>query len=83
MITAVEQARIDGYSMAFDETIAGVSTIAAPLRGPDGLVLATLSVTGPSNRFSRAAMRRILPDLLTTAAGVSALLGAPTADRTH
>lgn len=49
-----------GYAEAFEETIRGVHTIAAPVRISPTEV-AVLSVSGPSSRFSR--------DLMTAAAG--------------
>jgi DNA-binding IclR family transcriptional regulator len=60
---------------AYGETIAGVNTVAAGLRAADGHVAATLSVTGPSTRWDRAAIDRWAPVLLETASTVSALLG--------
>ena len=47
----------------------------AGLRGADGHVAATLSVTGPSTRWTRDAIARWVPVLLETAATVSGLLG--------
>lgn len=79
MAAEVRQARIDGYAMAFDETVASVSTLSAPVIGPAGHVVATLSVTGPTSRFTRKAMNQSLPALTASADLVSGQLGAPTA----
>lgn len=75
LIAAVRRARRDGYAAAFEETIVGVNTLAAPVRGEGGQLLATISVTGPSVRFDRTAMETILPDLLTTARQVTVEVG--------
>ena len=75
LLASVEQCREQGYATAVGETIPGVSTVAAGLRGPDGHVAATLSVTGPSTRWTRDAIGRSVPVLLETAATVSGLLG--------
>ena len=52
-----------------------MNTVAAGLRAADGHVAATLSVTGPSTRWDRAAIDRWAPTLLETASTVSGLLG--------
>lgn len=75
LLASVERCRAQGYATAYGETIPGVSTVAAGLRGADGHVAATLSVTGPSTRWTRDAIDRWVPVLLETAATVSALLG--------
>lgn len=76
LIEAVARARKDGYATAFEETIAGVNTISAPVRGQAGRVIATISVTGPSGRLTESAMTRMLPDLQWTVGAVSAAMGA-------
>ncbi len=75
LLASVERCREQGYATAVGETIPGVSTVAAGLRGPDGHVAATLSVTGPSTRWTRDAIARSVPVLLETAGAVSGLLG--------
>jgi len=75
LLASVERCRAQGYATAYGETIPGVSTVAAGLRGADGQVAATLSVTGPSTRWTRDAIDRWVPVLLETAATVSGLLG--------
>jgi DNA-binding IclR family transcriptional regulator len=75
LLAAVEEARRVGHATAFGETIAGVNTVAAPLRGADGRVVATLSITGPASRLDDEALRRWTPVLTATVAEVSAVLG--------
>ena len=75
LLDAVVEARRVGHASAFGETIAGVNTVAAPLRGADGRTAATLSVTGPASRLDQEALTRWTPVLLATAETVSALLG--------
>lgn len=41
----VERALRDGYAVAREETVTGVSSIAVPVRGPDGHVIAALGVS--------------------------------------
>jgi DNA-binding IclR family transcriptional regulator len=75
LIALVRRARADGYSAALEETIVGVNTVAAPVRGESGQVVATISVTGPSIRFTQEAMDGVLPDLMATARAVSVEVG--------
>jgi DNA-binding IclR family transcriptional regulator len=75
LLADVRESRRSGYGMAFGETIAGVNTVAAGLRGADGRVVATVSVTGPATRLDEAGLRACVPLLLETASAVSVLLG--------
>lgn len=67
--------RRDAHDRAFDETITGVSAIAAPVRDASGHVTAALSLSAPSGRMSAAEMDHMLPELKTTAGKISAALG--------
>lgn len=48
----VEELRAQGYAISRGETVPGSASIAAPIRGADGGVLAAISVGGPSSRFN-------------------------------
>lgn len=76
MLRAVRQARGDGYATAFEETIAGVNTLAAAIRGVGNRVVATISVTGPSIRFTEEAMEAIRPEVMRAAGAIGTELGA-------
>jgi DNA-binding IclR family transcriptional regulator len=54
-----------------------VNAVAGPLRGADGRVVATLSITGPSTRLDATTLPRWAPLLIETTDAVSTLLGAP------
>ena len=75
LLAAVRECQETGVATAFGETIHGVNTAAAALRGADGRVAATLSITGPSTRLDGVALGRCVPLLRETAATVSARLG--------
>jgi IclR family acetate operon transcriptional repressor len=47
----VDELRSRGYAQSSGETVLGSASIAAPIRGPDGGILAALSVAGPASRF--------------------------------
>ena len=75
MLASVEECRVRGYATSFGETVAGVNTIAAAVRGRDGRVVAAMSLTGPATRLDEAVLPRWAPLLLETAGTVSARLG--------
>jgi IclR family transcriptional regulator, acetate operon repressor len=59
-----------GYAYSTGETVAGSASIAAPVRGPDGALLAALSVAGPASRFGEDAVLRYATDLLDAVARI-------------
>jgi len=77
LIASVREGRERGWASAFEETIPGVNTVAAPVRNTDGTIAATISITGPASRVDRARIRDMVPDLLATTQEVSRLLGYP------
>jgi IclR family acetate operon transcriptional repressor len=72
---AIEQCRRDGYAMAFEETMPGLNTIAAPVQDHTRSVCAAISVSGPVARLTRPKMRAFAPSLLETATQLSSDLG--------
>ncbi len=74
-IASVARCRERGWAIALEETIPGVSTIAAPVRRQDARTVATISVTGPSSRLGPERIEAIVPELLRVADEVSRLLG--------
>ena len=64
-----------GYASAVDELEQGLAAIAAPIFGPDRDVVAALSISGPTIRFTRERMLELAPHLITQAAQVSERLG--------
>jgi IclR family acetate operon transcriptional repressor len=71
------QAGPRGYVVHLDAVEAGVTAVAAPVRGPSGQIVAALSVTGPTFRLADEAAARCGAALVTEAEGLSAELGAP------
>nr|WP_269449856.1 IclR family transcriptional regulator C-terminal domain-containing protein [Auraticoccus cholistanensis] len=70
----LERARRDGWAGAADETIAGVRSLAVPVRGPHGEVVAALSVSGPGVRLA-AAEAEVLTALQQSATRLGRTLG--------
>jgi DNA-binding IclR family transcriptional regulator len=65
-----------GYAVAVDELERGLSALAAPVFGPDGDVIAALSISGPTIRLTRERIAELAPALMEQARAVSALLGS-------
>ena len=67
-----------GYAVNQEEWRRGVCAIAVPLRGQAGAVVASLSLTMPTQRFlGKGAPGRFLKPLARAAAAISVQLGAP------
>ncbi|SDO85366.1 DNA-binding transcriptional regulator, IclR family [Nakamurella panacisegetis] len=72
---ALALVRRDGYAVAVDELEIGLTAVAAPIRGVDGSVIASLSVSGPSFRLEATRMPRAIKAVRDAAALVSARMG--------
>ncbi len=77
----LERLRATGYIVTRGETVAGSSSIAAPIRvSARGEVLAALSIAGPASRFDDVRIERFAPLLIEAveriARDLSALYGA-------
>ena len=60
---------------SFAERMAGVASLAAPIRDQHGRPCATLSISGPLDRWTAARMDQFEPELLCAVEAVSATLG--------
>jgi len=69
--TALERVRERGYSVVVDELELGLTAIAAPIRGPEGTVIASLSVSGPSFRLTAERVDTTATLLVAAAAKIS------------
>lgn len=77
VLQKVRQARRQGWCLVDQELEEGLISIAAPIAGRDGRVLAALNVSGQANRTNARRMQAdILPSLLKAAAAISGLLPA-------
>jgi IclR family acetate operon transcriptional repressor len=73
--TDLERVRARGYSTAVDELELGLAAMAAPVRGPDGEVVAALSISGPTARLTPERIERLAPLLIEQAESLERLLG--------
>ena len=72
------QVRRRGYAVADEELEDGLVAIAAPVRRLDGVVIAALSVSGPSSRLGAARVRGLGESCKSEANALSEVLGYPT-----
>jgi DNA-binding IclR family transcriptional regulator len=75
LASQVDLVRQNGYTFSFEERVAGIRSIAVPLRDYTGSVIAAMSVTGPAIRVTEEWMYRMLPTILQAAADISTALG--------
>jgi IclR family transcriptional regulator, acetate operon repressor len=68
--------RARGYAVAVDELERGLSALAAPVFGPDGVAVAALSISGPTIRLTRDRIAELAPALVEQAQFLSERLGA-------
>ncbi|WP_329312664.1 MULTISPECIES: IclR family transcriptional regulator [unclassified Streptomyces] len=64
-----------GYAMTLEEYELGLHAMAAPIRDRDGVVIAAISASGPSYRFTEERMRELSPLLIKGAQEISHRMG--------
>jgi IclR family acetate operon transcriptional repressor len=75
LVREIDLVRRNGYTFSFEERVAGIRSVAVPLRDYTGAVIAAMSVTGPAIRVTEDWMYRTLPTILQAAADISTELG--------
>ena len=68
------QARADGFAIDDGEYIAEVRCIAAPIRDPQGDIVASVGISSPVTRLDTRAMSRASAEVKRTAKAISASL---------
>jgi DNA-binding IclR family transcriptional regulator len=69
------EARERGYAWTLEELEIGLHAMAAPIRDRDGRVIASISASGPSYRFTEERMHELAPVLLKGAEEISHRMG--------
>jgi DNA-binding IclR family transcriptional regulator len=69
------EARERGYAWTVEELELGLHAMAAPVRDRDGEVIAALSASGPSYRFTEERMHELAPVLVKGAEEISHRMG--------
>ena len=68
------EVRRRGWAHSVGQREAGVASVSAPVRGPDGAVLAAISISGPIERLGRTPGQRFAPMVQAASRRLSAAL---------
>ncbi len=68
------KARLDGFAVDDGEYIEDVRCVAAPIRDPQGEIVASVGISSPTTRLQTRAMTRAAAEVKKTARGISASL---------
>ncbi len=71
----LQRVRAQGYATAFEELEEGLHAISAPIFNYERRVIASISVSGPGYRLTRARIREITPEVLSVARRISEEMG--------
>lgn len=71
----IRQTRKNGYAIAYEETMLGLSTIAVPILDHQKKAVAAMSISGPVSRFNHDEMECVRDPLLEAAKAISTQLG--------
>lgn len=77
LVVELDRIREQGFARSYQGRIAGITSIAVPVRDHRGEVIAAISVSGPSARFTDARVEVITREAQQRAVELSILLGAP------
>lgn len=72
---ALDKIAVDGFATTLEELEVGLNAVAAPVRGPDGAVVAALSVSGPAYRLTVERLSDVAPAVVDAADRASTALG--------
>lgn len=74
LLAALRRVRDEDFAQAVGENEVALSSISVPVHGPNGRVVAAMTLAGPSDRFGPTRVRRLVPRLRAAAASTTALL---------
>ena len=72
---ALEEVRQRGYAVSVEEGAKDIASVAAPVRGSDGTVMAAVSIAGPVLRVNESTFARLVPLVRRAAGQISAGMG--------
>ena len=75
LLRSLDEARQTGYVIDDEESEIGMRGVAAPIRDISGKVVAAVGLAGPIQRLTKKELRRLLPQVITTADAISARMG--------
>jgi DNA-binding IclR family transcriptional regulator len=73
----IELVTTRGSASSAGEREVGVASVSAPVVGPDEMLVAVVSVSGPAGRMGRASGHRAAPAVRRAAREIEAVLGSP------
>lgn len=73
--TMLEEVRRNGYATDDEESEIGMRSVAAPIRDLAGNAIAAVGLAGPIQRLTKKELRRLVPQVMATAAAISARMG--------
>src|SRR5690606_10343641 len=77
LVEEIRQVRLQGWSLVSEELEPGLVSLAAPVRGQNGRVVAALNVSGHARAITSDQLLKVcLPRLLAAAAKINMLTGA-------
>jgi IclR family transcriptional regulator, KDG regulon repressor len=71
----LEEVRRNGYATDDEESEIGMRSVAAPIRDISGKAIAAVGLAGPIQRLTKKELRRLVPQVIATAVGISARMG--------
>src|SRR3954447_6714681 len=74
---SLAEVRRRGWAQTVGQREAGVASVSAPVLGPDGGLLAAISISGPIERLGRTPGARFAPVLIAGARRITAALSSP------
>ena len=78
MVLELEKIRLQGYAVNDEELAIGLRSVAAPIRGCRGKIVAAINISVPGSRILRQEMEeQLAPMVVDTARLISLSLGAP------
>ena len=75
-LKALQESRKKGFSLTQETYAIGLNALAVPVALNGHLPMGTISVAGPSARFTQSKMLKVVPDLLSCSAQLAAASGA-------
>jgi DNA-binding IclR family transcriptional regulator len=81
----LDEVRRNGYATDDEESEVGLRSVAAPIRDISGGAIAAVGLAGPIQRLTKKELRRLVPQVITTAVAISARMGykAPSLSVVH
>lgn len=77
LVAQLEKVREAGYAFTYEEDEVGLAALAAPIRGLDGEVVATVAISGPSFRMNETTFPDLAEQVLLAASKISIRNGFP------